>query len=287
MNPTVKQTVVALRRRLNPIYGKGETRDMIRCIFEYLKGWNTTQMLIHEGDELSDMTLENIRNIETRLQTNEPLQYITGIAPFYGMDFSVDRRVLIPRPETAEMVDLIVNKYRRTLDMRVLDVATGSGCVAIALARNLPFSHVTAIDISSDALEVAADNNKRLNGRVQFEHADMMDYTPEPESLDLVVSNPPYVLESERSQMSPNVLDYEPAGALFVTDSDPIRFNARVAQIATVGLKPGGALYMEINPLCAVRIHAALADLGFADIEIIKDIHGRDRIVSALKPTDD
>lgn len=286
-NPTVKQTIAAMRRRLNPIYGRGETRDMIRAIFEYLRGWRSVDLIIHEGDVLDELTLNNIRKIEARLAAHEPLQYITGVAHFYGMDFTVDPRVLIPRPETAEMVDMIISTYRRSLDLRVLDIATGSGCVAIALARNLPFSQVEAIDVSADALEVARTNAKRLHCRVNFQQADMADYQPVPQSVEIVVSNPPYVLESEKGEMEPNVLDHEPHLALFVPDDDALKFHKQVARIAKTALKPGGRLYMEINPLKVQQIREMLAEMGFTQIEMERDIHGRERFAIACQGSDE
>ena len=204
-NWTVGEMVRELRNILARHYGEGEARAMTGLIFHSLKGWNTTDMVINSDRVVSSYILEKINHILGRLVKGEPLQYILGEARFYGMDLYVSQSVLIPRPETEELVDIIVTRNPGP-DLRVLDVGTGSGAIAIALSRNLPFSKVTAIDISEDALVVARKNAAALHACIDFIHADVFTYEAASDSFDIIVSNPPYVAESERKDMDSNVL---------------------------------------------------------------------------------
>lgn len=278
---TLKDTIRELRSRLAPIYGEGEAKAMIRLIFHALKGWSQTDMIVHEADEVSDYIQEKIKAITERLSKQEPIQYILGEARFYGMDLKVDRSVLIPRPETEELVDHIVKRYEGRSDLRILDIGTGSGAIAIALSRNLPFSEVSALDLSKDALMVAQSNAESLKARIKFIHADIFSYTPAPSSFDIIVSNPPYIDESEKRDMERNVLDYEPHSALFVPDDNPLIFYSRIAETARTALVPGGTLWFEINPRHAEELCRLLKHENFTDIETIRDIHGKNRFITA------
>jgi len=273
-----------LRERLTPVYGRGEANAMIRLIFHYLKGWNASDMIINEDKILSSYIKDNVSDILTRLEKGEPIQYIVGEAWFYGMTFKVDRRVLIPRPETAELVDMIVDKYGSRTDLKVLDSGTGSGCIAIALSRSLKFADVTGIDVSAGALVVARENGRILNAGVVFEEVDIMTYEPEPCYWDLIVSNPPYITESEKADMERNVLEWEPWGALFVPDSDPLKFYKRIGDVARIGLKDGGGLYLEANPLYCDSLMKMLMEKGFSDVQAHRDVHGRRRFVTCINP---
>lgn len=273
-----------IRNYLSSEYGEGEARAMSRLIFHHLKGWSATDMIIHADMELSEYALRNIESVLVRLSTGEPLQYILGQARFYGMDLKVSPSVLIPRTETEELVDLIVKRYSRTDDLRVLDIGTGSGAIAIALSRNLPYSKVTAIDISPEPLGVAEENARQLKARIDFFEKDIFLYEPAPASFDIIVSNPPYIVESERGEMMRNVLEHEPHLALFVSDSDPTVYYSRIVCVASRSLVGGGRLYFEINPLFADRIEALLRHEGFDEIEIINDISHRPRFAVAVRP---
>lgn len=272
-----------LRRELRPIYGNRETEAIIRLIFHYVKGWSTVDILVHQGDVLSDFAKTEIEGILGRLLHHEPIQYITGEARFHGMDLKVTPDVLIPRPETDELTDMVISDCGDREDLRVLDVATGSGCIAIALARNLRFASVTAIDVSEKALEVARENAVRLKAKVDFIHADVFKWNPSA-SYDVIVSNPPYIDESERESMEANVTDYEPSLALFVPDSDPLRFYRRICAIACDSLKGGGSLYFEINPRHSADMVSLLEGQGFVEVEVYRDSYGKERFVKALKP---
>jgi release factor glutamine methyltransferase len=215
-----------------------------------------------------------------RLAKGEPLQYIIGYTPFCGLKFRVDKRVLIPRPETAELVEWVAADSIKA--SRILDIGTGSGCIAITLAHRLPGCKVQGWDISDAALEVALENN-RLNGTdVEFRKVDIMTSQAQDCRYDVIVSNPPYVLESEKAQMENRVLDYEPHTALFVPDADPLLFYRAIAEFGKRALVKGGALYFEINPLESEIMESMLADAGYHDIEIRKDIFEKQRMIKAV-----
>ena len=279
----MRDTLKKLRTALRPLYGNRETEAIIKLIFHYVKGWNTVDILTHEPDTLSPFIRSEIDGILKRLLNYEPIQYITGEARFHGLELHVTPDVLIPRPETSELVDIIVGKAGETPDLRVLDVATGSGCIAVALARALLFPKVTALDISAPALEVACRNAADLKVKVEFIEADIFTWTPDGAKYDIIVSNPPYIDESERASMERNVLDYEPSSALFVPDDDPLRFYRRITQLAASALVAGGRLYYEINPRHADQLAREIADAGFSDVEIVKDSFGHDRFITAVK----
>lgn len=279
-----------LQRKLAPVYGDREADAMTRLIFASLKGWTLTDLLVHAGTLISPYILEKIDHILQGLADHMPIQYLLGKAYFYGMDFDVTPAVLIPRPETAELVDIILKDVRDNgdhTDLKVLDIGTGSGAIAIALARNLRFPDVYALDVSPDALEVARHNAELTRTRIKFLQEDILTAQPprtDCDTFDVVVSNPPYVLESEKKDMERNVLDYEPHLALFVPDSDPLRFYRPTAAIAAQILRRGAKLYLEINPLCSTDIQQLLRDSGFDEIQIMTDSQGQRRFAVATKP---
>jgi release factor glutamine methyltransferase len=280
----MRETLKKLRDALRPMYGDRETEAIIRIIFHHLKGWSVTEMLIHGQEPLSPFIISEVDKILQRLLKHEPIQYITGEARFHGMEMKVTPDVLIPRPETDELVDIIVGDSGNKEDLKVLDIATGSGCIAIALARNLPFAHVTATDISDGALKVARENASNLRANIDFIHADVFSWSPE-SCFDIIVSNPPYVDESEKKKMEKNVLDYEPASALFVPDDNPLIYYKRIADIAVKSLSDNGRLYFEINPLHASELSAFLTGKGFENVEVIRDSYGRQRFSKTTAPS--
>ena len=273
-----------MRDVLVPKYGARETMAMIRIIFEHLKGWDPVDLLINENKPLSAFIVRQIRDVVARLMNDEPIQYIVGSAYFYGMNLKVGRGVLVPRPETEELVDMIVTAHKGS-DLRVLDVGAGSGCIAIALSRNLPFSQVTALDISDVAVKYIRENAEVLHARINVVVADIFSYQPPAESLDIIVSNPPYIDESEKRDMDKNVLDYEPASALFVPDSDPLVFYRRIAEIGRDALVDNGSVYFEINPAHASDMVAMMEALGYVNVSVHLDIHGKKRFLSAALRT--
>jgi release factor glutamine methyltransferase len=279
-------TVSDLRRAavaaLIPLYGRGEAEWMTRLTLEYVTGWSRVDLLVDADKELGEVRVEAVKNIVDRLLKHEPLQYILGYEDFMGLKIKVSPSVLIPRPETQELVNIIIDREAKASDLSVLDAGTGSGAIAVALSRNLRFARVTAIDNSDAALEVARSNAERLRTPVTFVNADMLSLASLPgEPFDIIVSNPPYVLDSERAEMSANVLGHEPSAALFVPDSDPLRFYLALARYAAAGgLKPGGRLYFECNPLTIDGLASQL-EADFDEVETVRDSFGRQRFIIA------
>lgn len=255
---------------------------MVNIIFENLKGWTVTDILVKSDSDVTDYLIQKANAAVDRLLENEPIQYIFGSAHFYGMKFKVNRHTLIPRQETAQLVDIIVKEWNGKSDLKVLDLGTGSGCIAIALARNLPFSSVTGIDISENALEVAWENAKELRTAVRFRNDDILKLEPEADALyDIIVSNPPYIATAEAKDMEANVLDFEPHSALFVPDSNPLLFYKAISRYAGTSLKKGGKLYFEINPLFAKELQQFMADSGWGKVELERDMQKQYRFLIA------
>lgn len=279
-NKTVAECRRMLHQNLDPIYGQGEAEAMIRLIFLELKGWTTVDMLTHDDIVVSDWLADRISDIVAKLDTHEPIQYILGRAQFYGMNFIVNRSVLIPRPETAELVDIIADDWRGRTDLKVLDLCTGSGCIAIALAKALDFADVKGIDISAEAIAVARENARLNKRQVAFERADVFDYQ-DANKYDVIVSNPPYVDESEKAAMDPNVLEYEPHSALFVPDDNPLLFYHRICTFAKEHLNPGGRLYFELNPRHADELAGEMKAGGWNNVEVMLDSDGKKRFLRA------
>lgn len=257
---------------------------MAREILRVLKGWTQVDMVLKADRAITPWLSGRIADAAARVAAGEPLQYILGTARFMGMDFHVNPAVLIPRPETEQLVDMIADHAGERTDLRVLDIGTGSGCIAIALARALKFARVTATDISPETLEIASANARALRTRISAVQSDILNASPEPDSYDIIVSNPPYICESEQSEMNRNVTEHEPHGALFVPDSDPLLFYREIARYAAVALAGRGELWLEINPLHAAATCREVKSNGFSYVTLIKDERGKDRFVSAIKP---
>lgn len=273
-----------LTSTLTATLGAGEARATSRLLMEDVAGFTPKKLFTDGRRELEPETVESLRRMASRIAGGEPPQYVTGSALFMGMKLDVTPAVLIPRPETEGLVDLITDDYRGRNDLRVMDIGTGSGCIAIALARALPFARVDAVDISPDALEVAERNSRRLSARVNFGIMDILnEQVPAVPSFNIIVSNPPYIAEREKADMDSRVLDHEPAEALFVPDSDPLLFYRAIARYGAGALVPGGRLYFEINPLFASELQKMLADEGYIDIEMRRDYVGKLRFARASR----
>lgn len=271
--------------RLGEVYPRGEALWLWREMLMRIKGWGQVELAIKAGDEVSEYLQRKVEEVTERLLRKEPVQYIFGIAEFYGLQLKVTPDVLIPRPETAEMVDMIVKWADGRTDLRVLDVCTGSGCIAVALARNLKFAQIAAIDLSSKALAVAAENVETLKVKVNLKLGDALQLKDETSpKYDIIVSNPPYIAESERASMDSNVVDHEPRMALFVPDSDPLRFYHAIARYAMTALVGGGVLYFEINPLYAIRLREELQQQGWDDVVVEADMQGLNRFIHCVHP---
>jgi len=276
----LKEAIEQLRNGLAGVADPQEVQAMIRVVCEDIFNYDQVDVALRQESELPEFAPEKVADIIARLSRHEPLQYIVGSARFHGHKFKVNPAVLIPRPETEQLVDLIVDENPAS-DLRVLDMGTGSGCIAISLARALKFAQVEALDVSRDALNVARENAAALKAKVRFFESDML--SPQPASrYDIIVSNPPYVCWSERDAMDRNVKDYEPAQALFVPDNDPLLFYKAIAPYAAQSLEPGGKLYLEINQRFGADVKRLLEQNGLDEVRIIKDSYGNVRFAAAV-----
>lgn len=267
-----------IRQSLQDLYPPQEVKSLTMMICCDILGYQAVDVYLGKDINLSESKQQELENILARMRKNEPIQYIRGVADFYGMRFCVAPGVLIPRPETAELVELILRENPDAATL--LDIGTGSGCVAISLSRHLPEAKVTAWDVSGDALAIALRNNELLGTSVAFEQRDVLTYEGG-DTFDVIVSNPPYVTEAEKSDMDANVLDWEPELALFVPDDDPLRFYRRIALLGKTLLASGGKLYFEINRAYGGATACMLEEMGYRHIRVLKDLFGNDRIVTA------
>lgn len=354
---TIREAKIYIREELSDIYPENERSSFTRILFSDLFKISSVQLISNENNRFADNDFKRLKTAVNRLKNFEPIQYIVGYTEFYGLKFQLSPAVLIPRPETEELVDLIIRENRTLVAStgsateasttstgsvaeivpepepvegglstnriskkkpNILDIGTGSGCIAISLAKNLPDAQVFALEISSDALEIAKRNalnngvevsdfdyfdklNKRLSqritepetftelaevveGGISFIHDDILNYRKEfyDETYDIIVSNPPYVTVSEKQRMEKNVLDFEPNTALFVEDNNPLVFYKAITQFAQQHLSSNGKLYFEINEQFGKEVKELLLSFGFSDVGILKDINGRDRIVRGL-----
>ena len=268
-----------LCQRLCGIYDAGEAKAIVRWVLDVRFGLSVTDIYCGKVTQLSSNDQAELEKIMQRLEKAEPVQYVLGVADFCGRQFHVASGVLIPRPETAELCQLIMKDG----GCDVLDIGTGSGCIAITLALGIPHSHVTAWDLSDEALGIAEANAKMLGAKVTFEKHDALALELVNEQWDVIVSNPPYICRKEADKMAENVLRYEPDMALFVSDDDPLLFYRHIMNYAQSALRKGGRLYYEINPLYANSIVEELEKLDFSDILMLNDQYGKLRFIKASK----
>ena len=270
---------------LTPLYDAGEAQAIVRTVLDVEYGMTLTDIICGKVNELSSDEERNLEEIIARLQNGEPVQYVLGKADFAGRTFHVEPGVLIPRPETAELCQWIeeeVSSLKADERKQILDICTGSGCIAITLGLNIPNSEVTGWDISEDALRIAQGNVEMLKaGNVRIEYQDALMLPKTAETADIIVSNPPYICEKEKADMEKNVLEHEPSIALFVPDEDPLKFYRAIAEYASSALKSEGALYFEINPIYEKETREMLEGLGFKDIETKEDAFGKKRMMKA------
>lgn len=303
------KTYQQLWQSLTPLYDAGEAQAIVRTVLDVKYGMTLTDIICGKVNEISADEERKLEEIIIRLQKGEPVQYVLGEADFAGRTFHVEPGVLIPRPETAELCQWIEkdmieksivssgdssedspedssgNSPQATDDAKlILDICTGSGCIAITLGLNIPNSEVTGWDISEDALRIARGNVEMLKARnVRIEYQDALALPKAAEAADLIVSNPPYICEKEKADMEKNVLEHEPSLALFVPDEDPLKFYRAIAEYASSALKPEGALYFEINPIYEKETREMLLKLDFKDIETKEDAFGKKRMMRAIK----
>ena len=279
MRNTEQQFISAL----SLLYEPAEAKELARiCLMQVLQ-CNFTYLLSHSPLALTDEQKLKVDAFLQRLVSGEPVQYIEGTAAFSGLSFSVQPGVLIPRPETAELVDWVVDDFSEAEQPAILDIGTGSGCIAVSVAHRLPRAKVSAVDVSPTALEVASCNARANGVEVQFSLVDILSARPSG-TFSAIVSNPPYICECEKATMHKNVLAFEPELALFVPDADPLLFYRRIAQVALQCLVQGGHLYFEINERFGKETCNMLLELGFTDVQLRADFFGKDRMVKATRP---
>ena len=278
----MNEIVAYIRSRLQPYYTAEEVSALSRIVCCDLLGQAPTDYYLGKDIVLSSKKEQELEDILQRLSRFEPLQYIEGRTLFLGREFWVAPGVLIPRPETEELVELMLKEI--PADARILDVGTGSGCIAISLAKELPDALVTAWDVSPEALSVARANARKLQADVRFVECDVLACQVDEVGLyDVIVSNPPYVTEAEKADMEPNVLQWEPSLALFVPDDDPLRFYRRIAVLGRDMLADGGRLYFEINRAYGREMVEMLRTMGYVRVRVEKDLSQNDRFVIAEK----
>ncbi len=274
----VKEIVTYFHAELDKMYGKNEVKVFISIIFENVLNINDLNLIYDVF--ILESELDRINKILQRLKKNEPIQYIFGEAQFYGLKLKVNANVLIPRPETEELVDIII-KSIQIPSCKILDIGTGSGCIAIALKKNIPAAIVTGVDVSKEALSVARDNAKQNNVQIDFKELDILSGVILP-PVDIIVSNPPYITNTEKLNMHLNVLDNEPHLALFVTNNDPLQFYKAITGKALKSLSKGGMLFYELNEAYGNEVLSLVKESGFTEAVLIKDMIGKNRILKAV-----
>ena len=272
-----------IKQVLNECYSDSEASALARMLLVEVLDFTTLELFGGKDKEVSEKDLDVLAEMLERLKNYEPIQYVIGRESFCGMTFEVNPHVLIPRPETQELVDWIVGDYNAATSCRLLDIGTGSGCIAVSLAKKIPQAEVQAWDISEGALEVARQNANMNGVSVDFRLQDVLKVEVSSPSFEVIVSNPPYITEQEKDEMEANVLEWEPHTALFVPDADPLLFYRKIAQLGVNLLMPRGALYFEINRAYGSETVAMLRDLGYQQIDLKKDMFGNERMIKAIK----
>ena len=269
---------------LQGVYDKEEVHCFFYILCDFFLQYSRFEVSMSQDTMVSETNIARFEKVLLRLKAQEPIQYILGTTEFYGLTFKVNEHTLIPRPETEELVDWVLsNLHDQDSVLDILDIGTGSGCIAISLAKNIPTARVSGLDISEKALEVAQENAVKNQVLVSFCKKDILETTALKNKYDVMVSNPPYVRQLEKKAMNANVLDYEPGLALFVPNEDPLLFYRKIAQLAMVSLQTRGWLYFEINEYLSKEMDVLLKDIGFANIEIKKDFREVPRMIKCQK----
>ncbi|WP_316825162.1 peptide chain release factor N(5)-glutamine methyltransferase [Pedobacter miscanthi] len=268
---------------LLPLYEGDEAKALFRLAAEQVLALSSGKLMIQKDEEISFVNLQKLLSILNDLQIGKPIQHILEEAHFYGLVFKVNENVLIPRPETEELVEWMISVCSSQLpvgEYKILDIGTGSGCIPITLKKHLPNADVSTLDISGKAIAVAKQNASQISVEINFMEADILTYQSK-EKFDMIVSNPPYIRDLEKMEMHDNVLQHEPHLALFVSDENPLIFYKAIADFALSNLKPNGQLFFEINEYLGKETVDMLSDKGFTNIELRKDMQGKDRMVRA------
>jgi len=278
-----QELIEHVRFSLEEIYDEPEATSIAYALIGHVLSLNRLELSMQRHDLVPHQAEEKTEKLIVRLQQHEPLQYVLGIAHFYDLELSVSPAVLIPRPETEELVSLILKENQNRKDLHILDIGTGSGCIALALAEYLHAEKVYGLDVSAQALEVAHTNGLKYGQTITWLHTDVFTdkIAIKNHTLDIIVSNPPYVLENEKVKMRRNVVDHEPHLALFVPDTDALLYYKRIADVGKKLLKPGGKLYFEINEQFGAATVNMLKEKKFDEVTVMKDLFGKDRFVTA------
>lgn len=279
---TLRESFQHFQLLISGTYDTEEARSIAQIVFKEVLGYDTIKLILNENELLPAPLFEQLDQIAHLLNQHQPVQYILGFEEFMGLRFSLNEHVLIPRPETEELVQWIIDDHQHHQQLSILDIGTGSGCIAISLKKFLHNSKLTALDISVPALEIAKKNAKQLQQEVVFQQLNVLREVL-PSTYSIIVSNPPYVLESEKALMNKNVLDYEPGTALFVSDEDPLLFYKRITTLAESQLIKGGCLYFEINESFANEMLALFEESVWLTPEIREDIRGKKRMMKAVR----
>jgi len=274
--------VAYFKNELASFYDISELESMLYILFQHYFGVTKTDIVINKDRKLSESDLLLVIYAVKELKKNKPLAYIIGEWEFFGLSFFVNEHVLIPRPETEELVQLIINDYDNHPPNNILDIGSGSGCIALSLKHHFKNTNVTAWDISDEALKVIDKNAKNLQLEIEIQKVDVLSNPEVNVKYDVIVSNPPYITNKEQSQMQSNVLDYEPHLALFVPNENPLLFYEKIADIAVKHLTENGRLYVEINEQFGDEVVLLFNKKGFNKVEIIKDINDKNRMVKAV-----
>lgn len=269
--------------KLGSIYDRLEAETIFYIVLKDVNQMTRVRLALDPDSTFSGSEVKRITQYLDRLLTHEPWQYILGETTFYGFDFKVTPDVLIPRPETEELVDWIIKRHTNQYQLAIADICTGSGCIAISLAKKLDVAQTSAIDISKEALLIANKNAKNLDVAINFELKDVLKMDVLSHKCDVIVSNPPYIRNLEKIEISPNVLDHEPHLALFVEDHEALIFYKKIASLALDSLHEGGVLYFEINQYLSEEMYELLVSVGFKDVQLKKDIFGNFRMISGTK----
>jgi len=277
----IKEIRDVFLKDLCKIYDREEVMSFFYWLSEHILNYKRVDVALFLNKELSTEELHAFTDAKKRLVNQEPIQHIVGYAWFCNMIFEVNKHVLIPRPETEELVISVKNHWKSEANIKVLDIGTGSGCIAISLAKYLKNAEIQAVDISSEALKIAKRNAIKNEVEIMFIQQDILQLEKLPHKIDVIISNPPYVRELEKEEIKANVLDYEPHGALFVTNNDPLVFYKKIAQLAKKALTERGMLYFEINQYLGKETVDMIKEIGFNKIKLHQDMFGNDRMIQA------
>ena len=280
----IKDFKLEFINQIAPFFDETEAESFFYIILEYVHDLKRIDLALQPDLQFSESEFNRWQEIIAELKTQKPIQYILGETYFYGLRFEVNQNTLIPRPETEELVELILKSVPKESSIKILDIGTGSGCIAISLAKNLKNASVFALDVSENALEIASKNAKDNQVDVTFLHQSILETSNLNQQFDIIVSNPPYVRNLEKVEIKKNVLNFEPHLALFVDDFDALLFYRKIAELAKINLSENGKLYFEINQYLGKETVELLQKMDFKNIQLFQDIYGNDRMVLAYPP---